>query len=972
MQRLVVCLDGTWNKQDSGTNVLHHFAMALENGIDQTNGRPGSRQTRYYHKGVGTGALDSITGGGFGFGLEENVRDAYNWLVANYHDGVSPEEADEIYIFGFSRGAYTARSLVGFIASCGLLRRGAPVSVSQLWDDYCILGRQYEKRRSFWDRFFAESPTDIRRITDLVCDPWQIDKYEAARMAGQAALGGVKPTDEEPREPGQRAAKLNLAERLLVRWSRRVRITYLGIYDTVGAIGIDALAIPGLRSKLAMHHNMRATTLIQRCRHALAADEHRSSFNRTPLVAFVQHALQGKINQDSDVPAAGRQMGDELMTFDDMQSYWHQQKAMWRRKIEQRWFIGAHSNVGGGYPDNELAQLPLKWLLDGATRAGLESEPFEYIPPVPVPPPRDSYAEFAKPFWTQIIRGKRFYRPIDPEPERRAALNNKDHHQPLTPSYSLHTINEQVDDSVLENASTGASYQPLNVIEYARRKLNDPLWIKKQQQRLRSLAEKIPTFNAEGAWKRLEKSLADIDALPPAAHTWLGGRIYNYLIVILWGTFASFGLETLNTVFCLRVEVFPKWVDVVPLPYWLLYSVAFALVLIDWGESRLNHSLALHGRHARHQALLDTLYWLRTLGFVFFVCGVVTTLVHLWALGWGADDVKGAWGETMDVIQRWWKVPVAAAAGVLVANGMDRAPKDRQLAGLWGALVGILAPPVIVGLVIGLGRLFGQVFTPVFGHGHPEHAGLTQAPHLVGLLLLLELACGCFLNSLAWVREPMATAQLDSIVRLQRCGSAARVKTCLDRWCTALVYPWDDEDDKDQHVSAARTLARILRETLWRDMFGYIPLYLVTFGFGLWFAEHGLHWPWLSANFLGVPLWPMLPLLAAVADYGEDVCHLCYVRRYTANKPIPGWLPPVSFGMSLVKFGAWFSSLTLCAMALVGGSWQVADLEETSGWRGTVSLLIAAMVVLAFAVLVLSVPIYHWRTSKRRALTASS
>ena len=67
------------------------------------------------------------------------MRAAYDWLVANYHDGTNPDKADEIYIFGFSRGAYTARSLVGFIATCGLVRRGAPLSVNELWDDYCIL-----------------------------------------------------------------------------------------------------------------------------------------------------------------------------------------------------------------------------------------------------------------------------------------------------------------------------------------------------------------------------------------------------------------------------------------------------------------------------------------------------------------------------------------------------------------------------------------------------------------------------------------------------------------------------------------------------------------------------------------------------------------------------------------------------------------------------------------------------------------
>src|SRR5215469_10680343 len=149
-QRLIVCLDGTWNKQDSSTNILHHFNLVKE-GVDPETG---ICQKKFYHSGVGTGPLDSITGGGFGFGVEQNVRDAYNWLIANYCEGSGGRDADEIYIFGFSRGAYTARSLVGFIAECGLLRRGAPLTVEGLWSDYCILGRRKEQRRSAWESVF--------------------------------------------------------------------------------------------------------------------------------------------------------------------------------------------------------------------------------------------------------------------------------------------------------------------------------------------------------------------------------------------------------------------------------------------------------------------------------------------------------------------------------------------------------------------------------------------------------------------------------------------------------------------------------------------------------------------------------------------------------------------------------------------------------------------------------------------------
>lgn len=105
MKRLVFCFDGTWNKlvPDLATNVVLTAAS-----IDRID-KKGVAQIIHYDEGVGTGALDSLRGGMFGTGLIDNVREAYRFLVFNYDPG------DEIYVFGFSRGAYSARTFVGFI-----------------------------------------------------------------------------------------------------------------------------------------------------------------------------------------------------------------------------------------------------------------------------------------------------------------------------------------------------------------------------------------------------------------------------------------------------------------------------------------------------------------------------------------------------------------------------------------------------------------------------------------------------------------------------------------------------------------------------------------------------------------------------------------------------------------------------------------------------------------------------------------
>ena len=113
-KRLVVCCDGTWNtpEMESPTNVVRLARNLLPRGRD------GLPQLLHYDKGVGTGGrIDRIVGGALGKGLDTNIREAYEFIASNYVEG------DEIYLFGFSRGAYTVRSLAGMIGYAGLLGR---------------------------------------------------------------------------------------------------------------------------------------------------------------------------------------------------------------------------------------------------------------------------------------------------------------------------------------------------------------------------------------------------------------------------------------------------------------------------------------------------------------------------------------------------------------------------------------------------------------------------------------------------------------------------------------------------------------------------------------------------------------------------------------------------------------------------------------------------------------------------------
>ena len=214
-KRLALYLDGTWNQVDTNTNVWRMKALTAKAGNDD---KP---QLVYYEIGV-----NGLLGGGFGRGLDQNIRNAYEWLIENYDEG------DEIFIFGFSRGAYTARSLAGLVAKLGILKPGSPIGLSQLYERY-----KRTDEETIWKLFELQGQGNTQNFT--------------------------------------------LEERWLLKYSQRVKIKMVGVWDTVGSLGIPAFSIKGVsRSTLGfLHTGLRI--YIENNYHALAIDEHRADFAPT-------------------------------------------------------------------------------------------------------------------------------------------------------------------------------------------------------------------------------------------------------------------------------------------------------------------------------------------------------------------------------------------------------------------------------------------------------------------------------------------------------------------------------------------------------------------------------------------------------------------------------------------------------------------------------------------------------------------
>ena len=251
MKNIVICCDGTGNEYgQNNTNVVHIYTLAVKN----------KQQIAFYDPGVGTGGweymeetgslkakTDQTTGGG----IQKNIEDAYRILMNCY------EENDKVYLFGFSRGAFTVRSLAGMLHKCGLLR---------------------------------PANGNLVEYSSKIYNTKKNDKIAA----------------------GFKAA-----------FCRPCSIYFIGVWDTVESLVLNA----GKK-----FHNAQLNREVKFGYHALAIDEKRKDF--PPCL-------------------------------------WDEANKTRGQTIEQVWFAGAHSDVGGWYKERGLSNIALRWMLDKASACGM-------------------------------------------------------------------------------------------------------------------------------------------------------------------------------------------------------------------------------------------------------------------------------------------------------------------------------------------------------------------------------------------------------------------------------------------------------------------------------------------------------------------------------------------------------------------------------------------------------------------------
>lgn len=234
-KRLIVCCDGTWQSQDNEipTNVLKIAQAIKPKGKfkDENKQEIEIPQVLYYDGGIGAvpsrggtqsllksvgDSIEKLGGGAFGWWIDEKIEEAYIFLCLNYEPG------DEIYLFGFSRGAYTVRSLVGLISCSGLLKRP---DINKTAEAYRIYRIDDEHR-------CEEKAGEFRHNNDI---------HES------------------------------------------VKITFLGCWDTVGSLGIpnftSMLLVDEVFNVRYQFHDNDLSSIIENARHAIAIDERTPGFD---------------------------------------------------------------------------------------------------------------------------------------------------------------------------------------------------------------------------------------------------------------------------------------------------------------------------------------------------------------------------------------------------------------------------------------------------------------------------------------------------------------------------------------------------------------------------------------------------------------------------------------------------------------------------------------------------------------------
>ena len=336
-RQLIICCDGTNNTLTGNvhdTNVLKLIGELANND---------EGQILYYDPGVGSpdqfpplGVINDlnrrrqrIAGMARGKGIYENIGEAYQFLIDHYQPG------DQIYLFGFSRGAFTARCVAGMVNLFGIVRTECKSLILTLI------------------RIYFSTPSDsVAHVTN----PWARNMAQRAadRLRENADAARDTRIDADPapedvlrylaRRKARRVTREEAADQVRSAFTsphgREAFVHFVGVWDTVESVGLPLLS----KRTITSDGSTADKRGLRHIRHAVSMDEHRMSFE--PRLYWDEEYTKPDAHQPSNA-----------------------------RSLRQRWFRGVHSDVGGGYEVNEagLSAQAYRWMLGEAVGCGLRT-----------------------------------------------------------------------------------------------------------------------------------------------------------------------------------------------------------------------------------------------------------------------------------------------------------------------------------------------------------------------------------------------------------------------------------------------------------------------------------------------------------------------------------------------------------------------------------------------------------------------
>ncbi|KAK3690384.1 hypothetical protein B0T22DRAFT_537064 [Podospora appendiculata] len=368
-KRIIVCCDGTWNDANDRNRGPATNVSRLSGAVAHKccSGMP---QIVFYHPGAGTeeSKVAQTLGGVLGLGVDQDIVESYRFICDNYNPG------DEVIIIGFSRGAFTARSVAGMVCALGFLNRAGLDQLPHIFHDYQTWLDWKPNAYNAADNLMGFTLENVERVIRLQASkartvkpgdakpkpsPWtRADKTVEAVLADERKAlydemaklaAGEEKSDTRLKIAKRYREMLAEHEMSQTRWFERTdaagvktfeyvpvegSVKAVGVWDTVGSLGIPKMPyrVHSRGEDEIRFEGLDVHPKIEHAFHAIALDEWRSAFNCT---------MWGKKNNTST-------------------------------NLRQVWFPGTHCNVGGGWEDHQIATIALAWMADQLTSIGVE------------------------------------------------------------------------------------------------------------------------------------------------------------------------------------------------------------------------------------------------------------------------------------------------------------------------------------------------------------------------------------------------------------------------------------------------------------------------------------------------------------------------------------------------------------------------------------------------------------------------